>query len=68
VNEPTTGARTIVTRTQAGTYTVNCKGTGQFLRLVTANTGLAATQIDDFVITAGIVFNGQLIATGRATG
>ena len=67
VNEPTagsaTGARTIVTGTQAGTYTVNCNGTGQFNRLVTASTGLVATQVDDFVITAGVVINGQLVAT-----
>jgi hypothetical protein len=39
INEPTagstTGARTIVTGTQAGTYTVNCNGTGQFRRTVT---------------------------------
>jgi hypothetical protein len=56
LNEPTvgstTGARTIVTGTQVGTYTVNCNGTGQIVRTVTASTGLVATQIDDFVITA----------------
>jgi hypothetical protein len=56
VNEPTagstTGARTLVVATQAGTYTVNCNGTGQFLRTVTTNTGVTATQVDDFVITA----------------
>ena len=58
VNEPTagstTGARTIVTGTQAGTYTVNCNGTGQFKRLITASTGLTAIQVDDFVITSAI--------------
>jgi hypothetical protein len=56
VNEPTagstTGARTLVVATQAGTYTVNCDGTGQFKRLVTTNTGISAIQVDDFVITA----------------
>jgi hypothetical protein len=67
LNEPTagstTGARTIVTGTQSGTYTVNCNGTGQFMRLVTASNGVVANQIDDFVITSGVVVNGQLIAT-----
>jgi hypothetical protein len=67
VNEPTasstTGARTIVTGTQAGTYTVNCNGTGQFNRVVTTNTGITATQVDDFVITGAIVIGGQLVAT-----
>jgi len=67
INEPTagsaTGARTLVVATQAGTYTVNCNGTGQFNRLVTTNTGITAIQVDDFVITGAIVQNGQLIAT-----
>jgi hypothetical protein len=66
VNEPvagsTTGARTIVTGTQAGTYTVNCNGTGQFLRVLTTN-GVSTNQVDDFVITAATVIGGQLIAT-----
>jgi len=58
LNEPTagstTGARTIVTGVQSGTYTVNCNGTGQILRTVVASTGVTATQVDDFVITAAI--------------
>ena len=66
VNQPTagstTGARTVVVATQAGTYTVNCNGTGQFLRTVTTNTGVTAIQVDDFVITGAIV-QGGLIAT-----
>ena len=70
LNEPTagstTGARTIVTGTQVGTYTVNCNGTGQFIRLVTASNGVVANQIDDFIITSAIVVNGQLIATAIA--
>lgn len=57
VNEPTPGsttaARTIVTGTQAGTYTVNCNGTGQFLRVLTTN-GVSTTQVDDFIITGAI--------------
>jgi hypothetical protein len=67
INEPTagsaTGARTLATATQVGTYTVNCNGTGQFLRLVTTSTGIVANQVDDFVITSAVVLGGQLIAT-----
>ena len=66
VNEPTagstTGARTIVSGTQAGTYTVNCNGTGQFIRVLMVN-GVATNQVDDFIITAAVVQGGQLIAT-----
>jgi len=69
VNEPVagsaTGARTIVTGTQAGTYTVNCNGTGQFLRVLTTN-GVSTNQVDDFVITAATVIGGQLVATAIA--
>jgi hypothetical protein len=67
INEPTagstTGARTLVVAKQAGTYTVNCDGTGQFNRVVTTNTGITAIQVDDFVITGAVVLGGQLIAT-----
>jgi hypothetical protein len=68
LNEPTagstTGARTIATGTQAGTYTVNCNGTGQFHRVLTQSNGTVTNQIDDFVITAAVpAFNGVLIAT-----
>ena len=70
LNEPTagstTGARTIVTGTQAGTYTVNCNGTGQFNRILTTN-GVSTNQVDDFIITAAVrIYNGSsfvLIAT-----
>ncbi len=66
VNEPTagstTGARTIVTGTQAGTYTVNCNGTGQFNRILTTN-GVSTIQVDDFVITGAILQAGHLLAT-----
>ncbi|MGO9438280.1 MAG: hypothetical protein ACLPH3_07530 [Terracidiphilus sp.] len=66
VNEPTpdstTGARTLVTGTQAGTYTVNCDGTGVVTRTLTVGTTVTP-QIDDFVITAAIVRHGHLIAT-----
>jgi hypothetical protein len=67
INEPTagsaTGARTIVTGTQVGTYTVNCNGTGQISRILTQSNGTVTTSLDDFVITSGTVLNGQLIAT-----
>jgi hypothetical protein len=68
LNEPTagstTGARTIATGTQAGTYTVNCNGTGQFNRVLTQSNGTVTHQVDDFVITAAIpTFNGLFIAT-----
>ena len=67
VNGPTpgstTGARTITTGTQVGTYTVNCDGTGVFTRTVTASNGITTTQMDDFVITQATVKDGQLIAT-----
>ena len=58
----TTGGREIITGTQAGTYTVNCDGTGVFDRVLTSN-GTTVHQFDDFVITAAKVKDGQLIAT-----
>jgi len=59
----TTGARTITTGTQIGTYAVNCDGTGTVTRVVTASNGTTASQIDDFVITAAEVRHHELIAT-----
>jgi len=43
-----TGARTIVTGTQVGTYVVNCDGTGTITRVLTSSTGVVTTQTDDF--------------------
>jgi hypothetical protein len=67
VNQPTagstTGARTLTTTTNTGTYTVNCDGTGTFTRVVTQANGSTSTVVDDFAITAAIVKHGQLIAT-----
>jgi hypothetical protein len=67
LNGPTagspTGARTITTGTQVGTYAVNCDGTGTITRVVTASNGTQATQIDDIVITAAEVRHHDLIAT-----
>ena len=66
VNGPTagstTGARTLTTGTKIGTYTVNCNGTGQFLRVLTTSAG-SVTQVDDFVITGAMVVGRHLIAT-----
>jgi hypothetical protein len=66
VNGPTagstTGARTLTTGTQIGTYTVNCNGTGQILRVLTTSAG-SVTQVDDFVITEAIVLGRHLVAT-----
>lgn len=65
VNEPTTGsstgARTIVTGTQQGTYTVNCDGTGVITRVLTVN-GVQTTQEDDFVITSATFGDWELVA------
>ena len=66
INEPTagstTGARTIATGTQAGTYTVNCNGTGQFNRIVTS-AGISTAQVDDFIITSAVkVYSGSSFA------
>src|SRR6516165_3098313 len=67
LNEPTpgssTGARTIVTGKQVGTYAINCDGTGILTRTVTASNGVIATQMDDFIVTKAIVKDGHLIAT-----
>lgn len=69
VNKPTpgstTGARTLVSGTQAGTYTVNCDGTGVVTRSLTVGTTVTE-QVDDFVITAAIVRDGHKIATSIA--
>ena len=59
----TTGARTITTGTQIGTYAVNCDGTGTITRIVTALNGTTASQVDDFVVTAAVVRHNELIAT-----
>lgn len=69
VNEPlagsTTGQRNIVSGTQAGTYSVNCDGTGVITRILTVGT-TQTEQFDDFVITHAIMEDGHLIATSVA--
>jgi len=66
VNEPasgsTTGARTLVTGTQAGTVSVNCDGTGVVTRVLTV-AGVQTVQMDDFLITEAKFKDGELIAT-----
>ena len=66
VNEPTagstTGGRSLVTGTQAGTVSVNCDGTGVVTRILTV-AGAETTQMDDFVITEAKFKDGELIAT-----
>ena len=66
VNEPTagstTGQRSIVTGTQAGSLTVNCDGTGVVTRVLTVG-GVQTTQTDDFVITESKMRDGELVAT-----
>ena len=65
--DPTSSTdRKITTGTQAGTYTVNCDGTGVETRLLSASNGVTATQLDDFVITRAVVKDGHLIATALA--
>jgi hypothetical protein len=69
VNKPVagspTGERAIVSGTQAGTYTVNCDGTGVIARILIVGT-TQTLQYDDFVITGAILRNGKLIATSVA--
>lgn len=58
LNQPTagstTGARTIVTVTSVGTYTVNCDGSGTITRVITTSGGQTAFATDDFLITESI--------------
>jgi hypothetical protein len=54
-----TGSRTITHATQEGYFTVNCDGTGTITRILNGTT----QQIDDFVITKGVVKRGLLVAT-----
>jgi hypothetical protein len=61
-----TGARTVITGTQVGTYTVNCNGTGVITRTVLASNGVTATQLDDFLVTRAVTTDGQFLATALA--
>jgi len=67
LNEPTpgsaTGARTIVTGTNVGSYTVNCDGTAVVTRVLTASNGVMTTQTDDLLITKAIRRDHHLVAT-----
>jgi hypothetical protein len=59
----TTGERTVSTGQQAGTYIINCDGTGIINRTTTSLLGIVVTTVDNFAITGAVVNNGQLIAT-----
>jgi hypothetical protein len=67
LNAPTAGdangARTISNGTQAGTYSINCDGTGTISRTTTSSLGIVVTTVDNFTITGAVVKNGQFIAT-----
>ena len=67
INQPTagstTGARTVIPVNTVGTYTVNCNGTGTFMKSVTLPDGSKASASDDFIITSAIKQEGRLIAT-----
>ena len=67
LNEPTagstTGARTIITGTQVGTYTVNCDGSGVITRVLTASNGTVTEQMDNFIITGAFAEGNHLVAT-----
>ncbi|MBI4890071.1 MAG: hypothetical protein HY821_05545 [Acidobacteria bacterium] len=67
LNQPkagsTTGERTVGTVTSAGTYTVNCDGTGTIARIVTRPDGSKAAAYDDFIITQAVAKDGRLTAT-----
>ena len=59
----TTGERTVGTVTSAGTYTVECNGTGKITRIVTRPDGTKATAVDDFIIREAVQKDGRLLAT-----
>jgi hypothetical protein len=66
LNAPTDGSttRTLTTNTQTGTYTVNCDGSGTFVKTTVSSAGTTAgPSTDDFVITKAVVKNGQFVAT-----
>ena len=67
LNAPTTGSttgeRTLSTGTQAGTYIINCDGSGVINRTTTSSLGIVVVTVDNFVVTKAIVQDGQLIAT-----
>ena len=59
----TTGERTVANVTSAGTYTVNCDGTGTINRVVTRPDGTTATTSDDFLVVEAIQTFQGLIAS-----
>lgn len=59
----TTGERTISSGTNAGTYAINCDGSGTVTRTVTSTLGTVTNPVDDFLISRAVLKDGQLIAT-----
>ena len=62
---PAGSPRQITATTSAGTFTVNCDGTGTYTRMITnVTTGVTSGPLTgNFVITGAVVKDGQLIAT-----
>lgn len=58
----TTGARMLVNGINAGTYAINCDGSGVVTRVATLADGTTIPAFDDFVVTKGEMRNGKLIA------
>ena len=50
----TTGARTVQSSVNVGTYAVNCDGTGTITRFLTRADGTTQATVDDFVITKSV--------------
>lgn len=64
VNQPgLNGARTVVSITFTGTYTVNSNGTGTISLTITLPNGKTANATEDFVITKAEIRDGILVAT-----
>ncbi len=59
----TTGERIITPNTNAGTYAINCNGSGVVTRVATLADGTSVPNFDDFLVTEGVVENGKLRAT-----
>ena len=59
----TTGERTITPSTNAGTFAINCDGSGVVTRIATLADGTRVPSFDDFLVTEGVIENGKLQAT-----
>ena len=59
----TTGERTITPNTNAGTFAINCDGSGVVTRVAALADGTRVPAFDDFLVTEAVVKNGRLQAT-----